>query len=433
MKKSFTILILSIIIYFFPVWNGTFAQEPLDFMAFGNNPVLTHGNPGSYDATMCIIPYALWHDQIFYLYYTGDEGICLATSPDGYNYTKFTGNPLLIPSASGFDSYGVSQGVVLEVGSKWVMYYNGRDAAGYGPGKYVGRATSDSLTGVWERSANPVLTVGGTGEWDEGFITPNMVIPMDMGGYIMFYSASSDFFTGYWEIGMATSQDGITWTKYNDPSTTFPPYNDSDPVLKVGASGEWDEGAAWECTVIFKHGYYEMYYSGAVPTANAIGYAWSDDGITWEKWPENPIYITQDDPYAVNTNSPIEVPSLLIYNETVFMYYDYGTAENSIGVATADVWVGKEDKEITNYELRITNYPNPVSQSTTFSYTLKEPGHVTIQVFNSFGQLVAEPLNAQQTKGEQKVTWDAENLPSGIYFYRIQAGKEAGGGKMIKL
>jgi hypothetical protein len=39
MKKTFTILMLSAFLYFLPVWNGTFAQEPLDFTAYGNNPV----------------------------------------------------------------------------------------------------------------------------------------------------------------------------------------------------------------------------------------------------------------------------------------------------------------------------------------------------------------------------------------------------------
>jgi hypothetical protein len=46
--------------------------------------------------------------------------------------------------------------------------------------------------------------------------------------------------------------------------------------------------------------------------------------------------------------------------------------------------------------------------------------------------MVSEPLNACQTKGKQKVVWNAENLPAGIYFYRIQAGKEVGGGKIVK-
>jgi hypothetical protein len=97
-----------------------------------------------------------------------------------------------------------------------------------------------------------------------------------------------------------------------------------------------------------------------------------------------------------------------------------------------DVGDGINDNTIMDYGLGITNYPNPVSQSTTFSYTLKEPRHVTIQIFNSFGQMITEPLNAYQSKGEQKVAWNTSDLPSGIYFYRILAGKEVGGGKMIK-
>jgi Secretion system C-terminal sorting domain len=321
---------------------------------------------------------------------------------------------------------------VLEIGSQWVMYYNGAEVTGYGPGPFVGRATSDSLTGMWERSTNPVLTVGSPGEWDEGFITPNAVFPLDTGGFIMFYSASTDFFTGYWEIGMATSPDGITWIKYDDPSTTLPPYAESDPVLKVGGPGAWDEWYAWEFTVIYKHGYYEMYYSGGGPTTDGIGYARSYDGITWEKWPENPVYTPQDDPYAVNVNGIVELPSLLIYNETIFMYYDYGTVENSIGVATADVWVGKEDKEITNSGLRITNFPNPMNQSTNFCYTLNEPSQVKLEIFDSYGRLVDVLVSTYQQKGEQQASWNAEAYPAGIYYCRLQAEGKTGGGKLIK-
>jgi|GEM_PF-6284971 len=62
-------------------------------------------------------------------------------------------------------------------------------------------------------------------------------------------------------------------------------------------------------------------------------------------------------------------------------------------------------EESTKYDLRSTNFPNPVSQSITFSCSLKEPGHVTIQIFNSFGQQVDEPLNANQSKGKQQATW----------------------------
>jgi len=103
--------------------------------------------------------------------------------------------------------------------------------------------------------------------------------------------------------------------------------------------------------------------------------------------------------------------------------------QDRIYILDVGVGINSQAKEDELFQV----YPNPTSQSTTFSYTLKEPGHVTIQIFNTFGQMVAGPLNANQNKGEQKVTWDVGDLPAGIYFYRIQAGKEAGEGKMIKL
>jgi predicted GH43/DUF377 family glycosyl hydrolase len=433
MKKTITIVALSTMLYFIPGWNGIFAQYPLDFTAYASNPVMTHGDPGSFDGDLFINPYALWHDGVFYLYYTGNAGIGLATSADGYNFTKSIENPVFTTSPGGFDSYQVTGPVLLETGSAWVMYYNSREQPGWGPGQFIGRATSNSLTGsTWERSADPVMEVGTAGEWDAGFICPHNVFPLDTGGFIMFYSASDDINYGLYEVGMATSPDGITWTKYNDPSTAQPPYADSDPVLKVGDPGAWDDETAAFCCVLKKTGHYEMYYSGMSTSSAAIGYASSVDGITWEKWPFNPVYLPENDPYAVAINSLFfELPNLLVYNETVFMYYDYGVIENSIGMATADVWVGSDEKRITNYELRIMNSPNPVYQSTTFSYTLKEPGQVKLEIFDSFGRLIDEPLKAYQQKGEQRVSWNAEAYPAGIYYYRIQAGKEVGGGKVV--
>ncbi len=93
--------------------------------------------------------------------------------------------------------------------------------------------------------------------------------------------------------------------------------------------------------------------------------------------------------------------------------------------------VGSAEIRFPNYELQVKNFPNPTSQSTSISYNLKESGNVTIRVFDSYGQFVEKPLSAHQAKGEQQVPWDAGNLPAGIYFYRIQAGREVGGGKIL--
>jgi hypothetical protein len=276
------------------------------------------------------------------------------------------------------------------------------------------------------------MTVGSPGEWDDGFIAPMNVFPQDTGGFIMFYYASDDF-NSTWLMGMATSPDGITWTKYNDPGTTQPPFANSDPIMPPGGTGAFDEFGVAGASVLKRDGYYDMYYSGWATNRVEIGYATSANGITWQKWPENPIYVIENDPYAVSINSVIiEQPAIFVYNSTVFMYYDYGTIENSIGLATAPVPVGIGDRAISNFELQITNSPNPVSQSTVFNFNLKEPGQVKLEIFDSFGRLAGELVNSFQPKGEHNVTWNAEAYPAGIYYCRLQAGGKTCGGKIIK-
>ncbi len=78
----------------------------------------------------------------------------------------------------------------------------------------------------------------------------------------------------------------------------------------------------------------------------------------------------------------------------------------------------------------IKSSPNPFTSSTTLSYTLVKPSTVTIRVFNAQGQQVYE-IAQEQPVGPQQVQWNAEGLPTGMYYFRIQAGEEVGGGKMV--
>jgi hypothetical protein len=78
-------------------------------------------------------------------------------------------------------------------------------------------------------------------------------------------------------------------------------------------------------------------------------------------------------------------------------------------------------------------YPNPFRHSTTFEFELSTSSTVTIRIYNTFGQLIAEPVNSVQSKGECKVSWYASGLPAGVYYYRIDAGKMTESGKVVKM
>jgi hypothetical protein len=82
-------------------------------------------------------------------------------------------------------------------------------------------------------------------------------------------------------------------------------------------------------------------------------------------------------------------------------------------------------------KISIETYPNPFNTSTTFAYMLDRPADVKLTVHNMKGQLLFE-MQERQTEGEQKVEWCEEELPAGIYFYRIQAGEMSGAGMVIK-
>lgn len=78
-------------------------------------------------------------------------------------------------------------------------------------------------------------------------------------------------------------------------------------------------------------------------------------------------------------------------------------------------------------------YPNPFNPSTTLRFSLARAGQVNLMVYNALGQRVAELLNEHLLAGGHSVTFDAHDLPSGMYFYRLETDWFTDTQKMILL
>jgi len=105
--------------------------------------------------------------------------------------------------------------------------------------------------------------------------------------------------------------------------------------------------------------------------------------------------------------------------------YD-GTTEN---VGAIEIVINNTPKE---YSL-LQNYPNPFNPSTIISFAVPERTKVILKVYDVLGAEVSELINGIKSPGRYEVEFYSNGLPSGIYFYTIQAGKFTDSKKMILL
>ena len=80
-----------------------------------------------------------------------------------------------------------------------------------------------------------------------------------------------------------------------------------------------------------------------------------------------------------------------------------------------------QNEKPTNYSLA-QNYPNPFNPITIISYSIKQDGLVSLKVYDILGNEVANLVSNQEIAGSYSVNFDASDLPSGIYFYRLTSG-----------
>lgn len=79
----------------------------------------------------------------------------------------------------------------------------------------------------------------------------------------------------------------------------------------------------------------------------------------------------------------------------------------------------------------LQNYPNPFNPSTTIMFQLPTSGNVKLSVYDIMGKEVSVLVNESQNAGNYKIEWNASSYPSGVYFYRLEAGSFVSNKKMI--
>ncbi len=239
--------------------------------------------------------YKMWYEGYNPVEQCGRIGY--ATSYDGISWTKYGGNPVLIPGGNGgWDDYNVFNPSVLKDGSTYKMWYVAQ-AYQYSPLR-IGYATSSDGISWAKYASNPVLVPGSNGVWDDKHVSGQFVM-MNATMYEMYYAGQSN--SDIVQIGLATSTDGVSWTKH-----------DGNPILPVGSVGAWDSHALTPGSVVFNCGTYRMWYQG-------MDGSWRI-GLAYSSRPPQQVAVDikpGSDPNSINLGEGGLLPVVVLGSETL--------------------------------------------------------------------------------------------------------------------
>ena len=126
------------------------------------------------------------------------------------------------------------------------------------------------------------------------------------------------------------------------------------------------------------------------------------------------------------------------------VYYDVREYYSVEGTTSYESWIGTigellpkintpsnsvAGSEIKEYS--VTCYPNPFNPSTTLNYQLPVDGMVSLKIYNELGQEIKTLIDEFKSKGNYNINFNASNLSSGIYFYKLQSGDFVSIKKMV--
>jgi hypothetical protein len=117
-----------------------------------------------------------------------------------------------------------------------------------------------------------------------------------------------------------------------------------------------------------------------------------------------------------------DYPSTVIDSSYFQIEVVAGEASGSTGWVLTGSFLEGQSTEVPSEFALSSNYPNPFNATTLISYELPTDAHVKLDIYNISGQKVATVVDGQQEAGYISVTWDASDVSSGVYFYKLTAG-----------
>lgn len=143
--------------------------------------------------------------------------------------------------------------------------------------------------------------------------------------------------------------------------------------------------------------------------------------------PTNPVEIN-------STSLNFDIRGQIIAYKNIFYFFGINGWRNSVGIYRNNITSISEDfsTEIPN-RFNLNAYPNPFNLSTTIRFSIPKDDYVHLVIYDLLGKEIRVIVDEEKSVGSYKVIFDASNLPSGLYFYRLQSSEYSETKKLLLL